>query len=219
MNARLDSLKNDPLHSWRISPLDWQQSKTYDKFVRYGEQILRLSSRDFAPWYVIEGADERYRSLTVGRILLEGLQAALAAAEQPGQSVAQPHSAPLQVDLDHLSLLDSLDLSQKLDKDNYQQQLAEEQARLSRLLRDRRLRKRGVLALFEGRMMRQARAARSGGSRARWTRECIVRCRSPHRPTKSGRSPGSGASGAMCRSAASSPSSTAPGTVACWLRG
>ncbi|MBD9411596.1 polyphosphate:AMP phosphotransferase [Stutzerimonas stutzeri] len=150
MNARLDSLKNDPLHSWRISPLDWQQSKTYDKFVRYGEQILRLSSRDFAPWYVIEGADERYRSLTVGRILLEGLQAALAAAEQPGQSVAQPHSAPLQVDLDHLSLLDSLDLSQKLDKDNYQQQLAEEQARLSRLLRDRRLRKRGVLALFEG---------------------------------------------------------------------
>ena len=77
MNARLDSLKNDPLHSWRISPLDWQQSKTYDKFVRYGEQILRLSSRDFAPWYVIEGADERYRSLTVGRILLE-VAAALA---------------------------------------------------------------------------------------------------------------------------------------------
>lgn len=55
MNARLDSLKNDPLHSWRISSLDWQQSKTYDKFVRHGEKILRLSSRDFAPWYVIEG--------------------------------------------------------------------------------------------------------------------------------------------------------------------
>jgi len=150
MNARLDSLKNDPLHSWRISPLDWQQSKTYDKFVRHGEKILRLSSRDFAPWYVIEGADERYRSLTVGRILLEGLQAALAAAEQPGQAASQPHSAPLQIDLDHLSLLDSLDLSQKLTKDDYQQQLAEEQARLSQLLRDRRLRKRGVLALFEG---------------------------------------------------------------------
>ena len=36
MKARLKALKDDPLHSWRISPLDWQQSKTYDKFVRVG---------------------------------------------------------------------------------------------------------------------------------------------------------------------------------------
>jgi len=150
MKARLDSLKDDPLHSWRISPLDWQQSRTYDKFVRHGEQVLRRSSRDFAPWYVIEGADERYRSLAVGRVLLEGLQAALDAAERPQVAAQPPHSAPLLVDLDRLSLLDSLDLTQQLDKEAYQQQLVEEQARLSRLLRSPQLRKRGVLALFEG---------------------------------------------------------------------
>ena len=28
MKARLKALKDDPLHSWRISPLDWQQSQT-----------------------------------------------------------------------------------------------------------------------------------------------------------------------------------------------
>src|SRR5690606_20579667 len=123
----LDSLKDDPLHSWRISPLDWQQSKTYDKFVRHGEQILRLSSGSFAPWYVIEGVDWRYRSLAVGRVLLEGLQAALDGAEQPTSPASQPHSAPLLGNLDRLSLLDSLDLSQKLSKALYQQQLAEEQ--------------------------------------------------------------------------------------------
>jgi len=147
MLARLDSLKDDPLHSWRISPLDWQQSKTYDKFVRYGELILRRSSRDFAPWYVIEGSDERYRSLTAGRLLLEGLNAALDGVDQPP---AQPHVAPAELNIDRLSLLGSLDLEQRLGKAEYQRQLVEEQARLSRLLRDRRLRKRGVLALFEG---------------------------------------------------------------------
>jgi polyphosphate kinase 2 (PPK2 family) len=31
MKARLKALKDDPLHSWRISPLDWQQSETYDR--------------------------------------------------------------------------------------------------------------------------------------------------------------------------------------------
>lgn len=148
MTKRLDSLKDDPLHSWRISPLDWQQSKTYEKVVRHGELILRRSSRDFAPWYVIEGSDERYRSLTAGRLLLEGLNAALDAAEQP--LAAHPHTAPVELNLDRMSLLGSLDLSQTLGKDDYKQQLVAEQARLSQLLRDRRLRKRGVLALFEG---------------------------------------------------------------------
>ena len=147
MNARLNTLKDDPLHSWRISPLDWQQSKTYDKFVRHGERILRRSSLDYAPWYVVEGANEYYRSLTVGRILLEGLQAALQRKELPH---SQPHAAPLISSLDNLGLLDSLDMTQRLDKDEYQEQLATEQARLAGLMRDKRFRKHALIAVFEG---------------------------------------------------------------------
>lgn len=147
MQARLDSLKDDPLHSWRISPLDWQQSETYDSFVRHGEHVLRRSSRDHAPWYVIEGADERYRNLAVGRILLDGLQAALRGAPC---EVAPPHSAPVAASLDGRNLLDTLDLSQRLSKGDYKQQLLEEQARLSQLMREKALRERAVLAVFEG---------------------------------------------------------------------
>ncbi len=148
MKARLKALKDDPLHSWRISPLDWQQSKTYDKFVRVGERVLRRTSRDNAPWYVVEGMDECYRSLTVGRILLEGLQAALEVT--PGRQPPQPHAAPLIASLDRRGLLDSLDLSQALEKDDYQTQLASEQARLAGLLRDKRMRRHALIAVFEG---------------------------------------------------------------------
>jgi polyphosphate:AMP phosphotransferase len=147
MKARLNTLKDDPMHSWRISPLDWQQSKTYGKFVRFGERILRRSGRDYAPWYVVEGADQYYRSLTVGRILLEGLQVALQNQEPTQRS---PHAAPLTASLDNLGLLDSLDMGQKLDKSSYEEQLAEEQARLSGLMRDKRFRKHALVAVFEG---------------------------------------------------------------------
>ncbi|MGV8843513.1 MAG: polyphosphate:AMP phosphotransferase [Pseudomonas sp.] len=147
MKARLKALQDDPLHSWRISPLDWLQSKTYDKFVRYGERMLRRSSRDYAPWYVVEGIDPYYRSLTVGRMLLEGLQAALHAQVPRAGS---PHAAPLIGSLDHLGLLDSLDMSQSVDKDDYEAQLAGEQARLSGLMRDKRMRKHALVAVFEG---------------------------------------------------------------------
>ncbi|MGV8455573.1 polyphosphate kinase, partial [Pseudomonas aeruginosa] len=76
LKERLKALEKDPQHSWKLSPLDWKQSEVYDRFVHYGERVLRRTSRDYAPWYVVEGVDERYRALTVGRILLEGLQAA-----------------------------------------------------------------------------------------------------------------------------------------------
>lgn len=147
MKARLKTLQDDPLHSWRISSLDWQQSKTFDDFVRYGERVLRRTSRDYAPWYVVEGGDERYRSLTVGRILLEGLQAALRLKERPRR---QPHAAPVAASIDNRGLVDSLDMTQSLDKDSYQQQLVAEQARLARLLRDKRMRRHALLAVFEG---------------------------------------------------------------------
>lgn len=147
MKARLKALQDDPLHSWRLSPLDWQQSKTYDKFVRHGERVLRRTSRDYAPWYVVEGADERYRSLTVGRILLEGLQAALQTKERPKR---QPHAAPVAASIDNRGLVDSLDMGQSLDKEVYQQRLVTEQARLARLLSDKRMRSRALVAVFEG---------------------------------------------------------------------
>ena len=147
MKARLKALQDDPLHSWRLSPLDWQQSKTYDKFVRHGERVLRRTSRDYAPWYVVEGVDPCYRSLTVGRILLDGLQAALKAKTR---RLPQPHAAPLISSLDERGLLDSLDLGQSLDKEDYQEQLAAEQARFSGLIRDKRMRGHALIAVFEG---------------------------------------------------------------------
>ncbi|WP_416637742.1 polyphosphate:AMP phosphotransferase [Pseudomonas sp. OHS18] len=147
MLARLESLKDDPLHSWRLSPLDWQQSKTYDKFVRAGEDVLRRTSRDYAPWYIVAGADANYRSLTVGRILLEGLQAVLRGS---AERAPLPHATPLMTRTDQRSLLDSLDMRLSLPKADYREQLVREQARLAQLMRDKRMRRHALVAVFEG---------------------------------------------------------------------
>lgn len=147
LKERLKTLENDPTRSWQLSEIDWKQSEVYDKFVRYGERVLRRTSRDYAPWYVVEGVDERYRSLTVGRTILEGLQAALKRKDRP---TPQPHAAPLVSSLDNKGLLDALDLSLSLDKDQYKEQLAKEQARLATLMRDKRFRSHSLIAVFEG---------------------------------------------------------------------
>jgi polyphosphate:AMP phosphotransferase len=147
MEARLQSLADDPLHSWKLSPLDWQQSKTYDQVVRHAEHIIRRSSRDYAPWYVVDSSDRNYRNMTVGKILLQGLRAALEAARGPRPA---PHAVPVAASLGTRRLLESLDLSQALEKDAYKAQLAHEQARLSALMHDKRMRQHALVAVFEG---------------------------------------------------------------------
>ncbi|MEQ7919637.1 polyphosphate:AMP phosphotransferase [Xanthomonas sp. WHRI 1810A] len=147
MKLRLKTLRDDPLHSWRISPLDWQQSKTYDKFVRFGERVLRRSSREYAPWHVIEGVDPNYRSLAVGRLLLEGMQSALKTPEEDTHLV---NLGPLPGNNHERTLLGSLDMTLSLEKDDYDEQLITEQARLSGLMRDKRMRGHALVAVFEG---------------------------------------------------------------------
>jgi polyphosphate:AMP phosphotransferase len=147
MQARLEALSGDPMHSWKLSPLDWQQSKTYDKFVRVGEDVLRSTSRDYAPWFIVEGADANYRSLTVGRILLEGLQTAL---QERSRKTALAHATPLATRMDRLSLLDCLDMRQRLRKEEYREQLSREQGRLAQLMREKAMRRCSLVAVFEG---------------------------------------------------------------------
>lgn len=109
--------------------------------------MLRRTSRDYAPWHVIEGMDSCYRSLTVGRILLDGLRQAL---DRPKIRPQKVSVAPLPELDGQITLLDSLDMTRRLDKADYEEQLITEQARFSGLLRDKRMRQHALVAVFEG---------------------------------------------------------------------
>ncbi len=143
---RLKALEKNPKTRWRVTKLDWQRFKMYDKFRKVSEHTLRETSTAQAPWIVVEGADERYRSLTVGKILLETLRKRLDSAGKP----AAANVAPLQAPIDQLDVLDKLDMSQKIDKKKFDAGLEKYQGKLNLLTRDPRFRKLSVIAVFEG---------------------------------------------------------------------
>jgi polyphosphate kinase 2 (PPK2 family) len=73
------------------------------------EHVLRESSSAAAPWYVIEGTDERYRNLTVGSILLDTLKITLKG--RPASAPSARHAAPAPSVIDNTKLIRDLDLS------------------------------------------------------------------------------------------------------------
>ncbi len=143
---RLKALEKNPQTRWRVTKLDWERFELYDKFRKVSEYTLRETSTGEAPWIVVEGADPRYRSLTVGRTLLEAMRKRL---DHPAKQAAAK-VAPLQAPIDTLDVFDKLDMSQKLAKKKFDAELEKYQGRLNLLTRDPRFHKLSLIALFEG---------------------------------------------------------------------
>lgn len=153
---RLKALEKDPHTAWRVTKESYARLKTYDKLQEVAGHVLRVSNTAHAPWIIVEGTDDEYRSLTVGRIVLDSMKRRL---QQVGVQQV-PVAPPIVHSIDQKNLLSELDLKLHLAKKDYVSELAKYQARLSELVRDPRfVGKRSLVLVFEG-----SDAAGKGGS-------------------------------------------------------
>jgi polyphosphate:AMP phosphotransferase len=144
---RLTDLEKNPRTKWRVTKEDWNRFGHYDQYRKVSEHTLRETSTGEAPWLIVEGGDECYRSLTVTKHLLEALQSRLAQTEPPHRRV---HGAPLPMPIDNLRILDALDMNRKIGKKEYQVDLEKWQGRLAKLFRSKKFHRRSVVVVFEG---------------------------------------------------------------------
>ena len=149
---RLAEIDGDKARSWRVTDGDWNRARRYSKSHDLWEHMLRETSIGEAPWYVVEGVDERYRDLTVGGIVLDALTRANApptAAQRRIESATKPVAMTPAV-MDNVKLVRDLDLSQSIDDAAYERQLERLQGRLARLVRRKRFARHSLVLVFEG---------------------------------------------------------------------
>ncbi len=144
---RLKALEKDPKTRWRVNERDWQHFALYDKFRVVDESVIRHTSTAEAPWTIVEGYDSRYRSLTVGRVILQSIRSRL---DEMDTKTAAVHAPPLMPSIDQLNILKTLDLDQKIDKKTFQAELEKYQGKLALLTRSPKFKDITVIAMFEG---------------------------------------------------------------------
>ena len=127
-----------------VTKSEWKNHGHYDDFVAVTERMLSETSTGQVPWTVIEAGDDRYRNMTTGLTILERIQHRLATHATAEAPWPEPEIA------DPVTLLDSLDLSLKLDRDEYEKRMPSLQGRLGQLAMRLRKRRRGAIFLFEG---------------------------------------------------------------------
>jgi polyphosphate:AMP phosphotransferase len=161
--ARLKELEKNPRTHWRVTKADWKLYDQYNAYVKVCEAFLRETSSGEAPWLIVPGADERYRSLVVGREILDSLTGRLAC--KPSKASSSKGGPPPLPAVDKMNVIRSLDLNQPMTRDEYKNDLEKWQTRLNILVREPDFRKISVVAVFEGND-----AAGKGGAIRRVTR-------------------------------------------------
>jgi polyphosphate:AMP phosphotransferase len=159
---RLRQIDRNPRTSWRVTRDDWTRYRVYSRSHDLWEHVLRETSTGEAPWYVVEGVDERYRNLSVGKILLGTMQRILAAKKSRVPKRSLTPTAPAVID--NVKLIRDLDLTKKIALNKYQEGVERYQGKLAKLTRNKRFADHSLVLVFEG-----ADAAGKGGAIRRVT--------------------------------------------------
>ena len=141
--ARLKALSRDRQRSWKVNDDDWKRLDLYDRYPGIIEDIMARTDSPAAPWTIVDARDDRYRHYTTGRLLADMVSTRL--------NGAAPHSPPDPIDLpqadDHLG---AVDLTRKLEGQEYVKRLTLGQARLRELSTAAFLRGIPTVVVFEG---------------------------------------------------------------------
>jgi polyphosphate:AMP phosphotransferase len=147
---RLKELSRDDRSRWKMLPEKSKFSEQYQLFEHVAERVIRQSDRGIAPWYLIEAEDTRYRDLTVGKTLLQAMRSRI---NQPVPMEPPPTADPLELpdsSSAQITLLDQLDLTKKLDRDEYKAELKRYQQEINELSWKAYKQKRSTVLVFEG---------------------------------------------------------------------
>lgn len=148
--ARLKELSRDDKSRWKMVPDKSKFSEHYTAFEQVAERVILQTDRAIAPWYLIEASDRRYRDLTVGKTLLQAIRSRLAdvsSDDAASHAVTPdlPDSPSAQI-----TLLDQLDLSLSLPRDDYKAELKRLQNEINELAWIAYNTKRSTVLMFEG---------------------------------------------------------------------
>jgi len=151
----------------RVTPQQWEHWRLYDRFIAATERTLERTNTVEAPWLIVEGSDEAYRSVTVATSVTDALRRAIAdgrgrhEAETPARVPERRRSASRAASAEPsvaftpgaataaTTILNHLDMSRSVAKQRFEPELERQRGRLHRLQRKAQQRGISTILVFE----------------------------------------------------------------------
>ena len=74
--ARFTERQNTPEKQWKITDEDWRNREKWPQYEVAVDEMLKKTSTEYAPWYIIESNDKKYARIRTLKIIVKALEKA-----------------------------------------------------------------------------------------------------------------------------------------------
>jgi len=162
---RLKDLEKSPATRWKVTRSQWEQNREYKKWIRLVELALQRTSSSSNPWTVVEANQGKFARIKVFRTLVSAIKQESQRRQREPAQHGSPMPEPDESRFYRPTVLDRVDLTKAISREEYEQELKTLHKRLYELEHRCYLAKVPVVIIYEG-----WDAAGKGGTIKRLTR-------------------------------------------------
>jgi polyphosphate:AMP phosphotransferase len=130
-------------------PAEGSDVEIYDDYLYAAERCIRLTDSGECPWHLIESDDKRYRDISVARVLTTMMHQRME-EHRVSDRRAQTHEMTIPAVNHPATILDHVDLTKSLSREEYKDSLIHYKAKLHELSWDAYAAKNSTMIVFEG---------------------------------------------------------------------
>lgn len=152
---RYEKLLDNKETAWRVTQEDLKRNKHYEEYLQINEEMLETTDYEYAPWTIVEATSKDFAAVRIMETVVEKLEEALRKKEleNSAKKAAKEKTKKTRketVSKHRTSVLSGVDLSKKLEYDEYKVKLDKLQKRLEILHSEIYRRRIPVVLAFEG---------------------------------------------------------------------
>jgi polyphosphate:AMP phosphotransferase len=167
-SKRMRRLEESKATSWRVTEKDWKHNRQYKEYLKVIDETIKVTNFEYGPWVIVEGSDKKFATVKIFNTLIKMLEDRIDSINKKQKAKEIQHSKIVTLDKEksHISkiesmiynneyemkkyVLDDIDLSKKLHKEEYKEQLKKYQNKIKELQNEIYLRKIPVVIVYEG---------------------------------------------------------------------
>lgn len=147
---RFKKLQKNRSTAWKVTKDDWKHHKQYKNYTDAIEEMLAKTDTEFAPWTIVEAHDRRFAEVKVFKTVIDAIERKIHKLENSKAVKNSFEQSTIQVENISSSVLDNVDLSVSLTREEYDSALNKYQLRIREIEHEVYKKRLPVMIVYEG---------------------------------------------------------------------
>ncbi|MEW5694066.1 MAG: phosphate--AMP phosphotransferase [Candidatus Hydrogenedentota bacterium] len=147
---RFKKMEKDKTTSWKIKKEDWKHHKQYDTYATAIEEMIEKTDTEYAPWTIVESQDRRFATVKIFTRVIEAIQDKVNDIKETEIKKNKDRVSIAKLKALDSSMLDRVDLSKRVEKEEYKKKLDEYQQRIREIEHQIYIKRIPVIITYEG---------------------------------------------------------------------